>query len=148
MATRCYIFDLDGTLSDCEHRRRYVDGTVTPKDWDAFYAGAGEDPPIQHVVDLCNTLSDVGGIVYVTGRPERCREATLGWLRRHQLPDERLYMRADDDFRADDIVKGELLARIREDGCEPVMAFDDRDRVVKMWRANGVPCAQVAEGNF
>jgi len=28
------------------------------------------------------------------------------------------------------------------------MAFDDRNRVVATWRANGVPCAQVAEGDF
>lgn len=30
----------------------------------------------------------------------------------------------------------------------PIMAFDDRTQVVKMWRKRGVPCAQVAEGDF
>lgn len=29
-----------------------------------------------------------------------------------------------------------------------VMTFDDRDRVVAMWRRNGVVCAQVAPGDF
>lgn len=33
-------------------------------------------------------------------------------------------------------------------GYEPIMAFDDRDRVVKMWRDAGIPCAQVAPGDF
>jgi hypothetical protein len=28
------------------------------------------------------------------------------------------------------------------------MAFDDRSQVVKMWRKRGVPCAQVADGDF
>jgi len=28
------------------------------------------------------------------------------------------------------------------------MVFDDRDQVVEMWRANGIPCFQVAPGNF
>ena len=64
------------------------------------------------------------------------------------LPDMPLYMRADGDFRSDDIIKAELLAKVRADGYEPIMAFDDRNQVVRMWRANGVPCAQVAEGDF
>jgi hypothetical protein len=36
----------------------------------------------------------------------------------------------------------------RIDGFEPIMVFDDRNRVVKALRAAGVPCAQVAEGDF
>ena len=50
--------------------------------------------------------------------------------------------------RADDILKIELLDQIRADGFSPIMAFDDRDRVVAAWRAAGVPCAQVAPGDF
>mgnify|MGYP001591708211 CR=1 FL=1 len=41
-----------------------------------------------------------------------------------------------------------LLAELLSHGHRPVMAFDARDRVVKTWRTNGVPCAQVAEGDF
>jgi len=33
-------------------------------------------------------------------------------------------------------------------GYTPSVVFDDRDRVVKMWRENGIRCFQVAEGNF
>ena len=29
-----------------------------------------------------------------------------------------------------------------------VCVFDDRDKVVKMWRENGLDCFQVANGNF
>ena len=29
-----------------------------------------------------------------------------------------------------------------------VCVFDDRDKVVKMWRDNGLTCFQVAEGAF
>jgi len=57
-------------------------------------------------------------------------------------------MRPDDDRRPDDEIKAEILGRMRETGLQPLMAFDDRDKVVAMWRANGVPCAQVAEGAF
>jgi hypothetical protein len=57
-------------------------------------------------------------------------------------------MRPEKDRRDDDIIKFELLHKLREDGWDPVMAFDDRDRIVRMWRANGIPCLQVAEGDF
>ena len=55
---------------------------------------------------------------------------------------------AANDRRADDIVKGELLARMRADHFKPGLAIDDRRRVVDMWRSEGIVCAQVAEGDF
>lgn len=57
-------------------------------------------------------------------------------------------MRGDSDRRADDIVKRELLARMRADNFDPASAIDDRRRVVEMWRSEGLICAQVAEGDF
>jgi hypothetical protein len=57
-------------------------------------------------------------------------------------------MRKAGDHRDDDILKIELLAEMRRDGYTPIMVFDDRNRVVKAWRSAGVPCAQVAEGDF
>jgi hypothetical protein len=41
-----------------------------------------------------------------------------------------------------------LLDKLMADGFRPIMAFDDRNQVVEMWRQRGVPCAQVADGNF
>ena len=78
---------------------------------------------------------------------DQVRQETEVWLKDHRLVGP-LYMRAKHDKRADYIVKGELRDRILADGWEPIMAFDDRDQVVKMWRERGVPCAQVAEGDF
>jgi len=89
-------------------------------------------------------------IVFVSGRSDECRASTVAWLLRY-IPSVRpanLYMRRAGDHRPDDIVKREILDQMRADGWRPVMAFDDRTRVVKMWREAGIPCAQVAEGNF
>lgn len=61
-----------------------------------------------------------------------------------EMPD--LNMRGDSDCRGEDIVKRELMARIRSDGFK--LAIDDRQHVVDMWCAEGLVCAQVAEGNF
>ena len=76
------------------------------------------------------------------------QSVTLKWLADHEIPFDDIYMRAEKDYRSDDIIKSELLDQILNDGYEPVMVFDDRDQVVKMWRERGLICAQVAEGNF
>jgi hypothetical protein len=57
-------------------------------------------------------------------------------------------MRPLNDRRDDSIIKTEMISRMRADGFEPVMAFDDRDRVVAAWRAAGIRCLQVAPGAF
>ena len=48
----------------------------------------------------------------------------------------------------DYVFKAQLLKRILSDGFELILAFDDRNSVVAMWRKLGVPCAQVAKGDF
>ena len=45
-------------------------------------------------------------------------------------------------------MKEELLAQVKADGYEPILAFEDRERVVDMWRRNGIQCCQVAPGDF
>jgi hypothetical protein len=84
----------------------------------------------------------------VSGRSDECRQETADWLSKYGCPPGKLYMRKAGDYRADDVVKPELLTEIRAEGYQPLMAFEDRKRVVDAWRANRVPCAQVAEGDF
>ncbi len=87
-------------------------------------------------------------IVLCTGRQEQHRAVTEEWLARHHVPFAYLYMRPTEDYRDDTEIKAELLTKILKDGWRPIMAFDDRNKVVAMWRRLGVPCAQVAEGDF
>jgi hypothetical protein len=144
--TQCYIVDIDGTVADLSHRRHHVESS--PKNWPAFHAGASNDAPIGHMHEIVLQLEKVRPIVYVSGRHEALRSVTEYWLLLHGIWYGSMYMRADGDFRDDSVVKKELLDRLRTDGWEPAVAFDDRDRVVKMWRENGVPCFQVAPGDF
>jgi len=154
--TDCYIFDIDGTLADCSHRLHHIQGESV--DWNAFYDACGADKPIPHILGLASILAGEVDIVFVTGRSERCRDATVDWLRAN-LPDcfagwnasdakDDLYMRREGDHRPDNIVKSELLDRLIADGYRPLMAFEDRTQVVKMWRERGIPCAQVAQGDY
>lgn len=142
------IVDIDGTLADCKHRLPHIQ--KRPKDWDAFFAAVAEDVGIWPVIDMVEALHrNRHRVVFCTGRPASTRDATVRWLGRHfSFPLLWLYTRRDGDHRDDDIVKREMLELIRSDGFNPVLAIEDRARVVKMWRDEGLICAQVASGDF
>jgi phosphoglycolate phosphatase-like HAD superfamily hydrolase len=142
----CYLFDIDGTLADVSHRLHLI--ASRPKRWDEFFAASADDKAIVHVRDLARHLAKVAKVVFVSGRSDQVRQETEDWLEREVGIRGPLYMRKKTDRRPDYIVKAELLDQLLADGYRPLMAFDDRDQVVRMWRERGVPCAQVAEGNF
>ena len=142
------VFDIDGTLANIEHRLDYV--RSKPKNWKAFDAGIPNDKVNFPVAEMFWALdaTDQHTIVLASGRNERSRQATEDWLRKNSLNAyDKLYMRKADDFRRDDIVKQEILDQIIADyGRKPDMVFDDRPRVVRMWRDNGIFVFNVYQG--
>lgn len=133
------VFDIDGTLANIEHRLAFV--RSKPKNWKAFDAGIPNDLVNPHVAEVFWSMANVNHeIILASGRNERNRDATVKWLRENNLVGwQKLYMRKADDFRSDDIVKREILDEIVADyGRKPDMVFDDRPRVVRMWREAGV----------
>lgn len=110
-----------------------------------------DDTPIWPVIDTLQTLvaSDVEVWVW-SGRMATVMSETRAWLWRHVgLSNLELTMRPAGDYTPDDQLKESWLkAMSEEDKQRLVMVFDDRDRVVAMWRRNGVVCAQVAPGDF
>ena len=164
------IVDVDGTLSNPEHRRHHIypawpTNTECPshlpvngkcnscgykgpkKDYDAFYAEADKDTPHQPIVDLVGHLAAHYYVLIVSGRPiDLCGKITEDWLLKQGLYPLHLFMRNGGDYRADYIIKGEMLDLLPKERIAYVL--DDRDQVVKMWRANGLTCLQVAEGSF
>jgi len=144
----CYIFDIDGTIANNQHRLHFIN--KLPKDWEGFYAAIPDDEPIDHIIRLIAALQYACvEIVYVTGRPERTRADTIAWLKKwSHYEDEPIYMRGDNDRLDDHRVKMYLLHALRDDGWLPEIVFDDRDRVVEMWREQDIPCLQVANGSF
>lgn len=141
------IFDVDGTLMNIEHRTHLVRNK--PKNWDEFFRQIVNDTPNHDIVEMAITLKNAGNrIIISSGRYEREREITARQLYDAGVNFDKMYLRANRDSRKDSIVKIEMLAQMREDGFNPTMAFDDRDQVVMAWRAAGLRCFQVSEGNF
>lgn len=141
------LCDIDGTVADLSHRRHFV--ANQPKNWKAFNATLHLDKPINDIIDIVNKVFWAGGkVVMCSGREEVYKAITKDWLWHNGVLFHDIYMRAEKDFRDDGQVKRELLYQIRKDYGEPDLVLDDRDRVVKMWREEGVRCVQVAEGDF
>lgn len=124
-------------------------------DWKGFYDACGRDKPNKPVIEVMNRLHKSSDIWFFTGRTDRVRVLTEHWLWLYtklgmkSVKNGQVVMRRDGDWRADDVIKQEMLdAMLPEDRARLVAVFDDRARVVAMWRRNGIPCFQVAEGNF
>jgi phosphoglycolate phosphatase-like HAD superfamily hydrolase len=142
------VFDIDGTIANIEHRLDYV--RSKPKNWKAFDAGIPNDKVNPYVAAAFFALRDAGhDIVFASGRNERSRDATVAWLDANGFwqPSSHLWMRKADDFRSDDIVKLEILDEIIADyGKKPDMVFDDRPRVIRAWRSQGIFVFNVYQG--
>jgi len=141
------VFDIDGTLASADHRIHWI--KTDPKNWAAFYAGIGNDSPIDPICDLARILYSSGHqILFCTGRNENYRNDTQTWLNRHKIYGSALYMRGQEDRRPDYEIKEDLLKRIVVDYGQPDLVFEDRQQVVDMWRRNGIRCLQVAAGQY
>lgn len=141
-----YIFDLDGTLCDPSHRLHHISGKK--KDYEAFYEACVDDKPKWDIVSLFKALGeDVENNLYiVTGRSEAVKRKTTTWLERHKLWHHKLIMRPAGNKIPDHILKRSWLHNgILGPKEDIVCVFEDRPRVVDMWRNEGLTCLQVAE---
>ena len=60
-------------------------------------------------------------------------------------------MRSQRDRRQDYLLKADHLDKMRDDGYDPQMVFEDRPTVITMWRLKGLLVADVSDpekGNF
>lgn len=155
MTRPLYIFDLDGTLAIIGHRRHFVERERKHQDWKSFYAACVDDEPNMPVIIVMEALRINADIWIFSGRSDEVRAQTVKWLAEHtsfmahELDGPMLTMRAAGDRTPDDALKRRWLAgMLPEDRNRLQAAFDDRDRIVKMYRDAGITCFQVAHGDF
>lgn len=90
-------------------------------------------------------------VVFCTGRGEEYRASTEAWIRQKVCTGATMWplmMRPAGDNRPDDIIKLEMLEALRAEGRTIRFVVDDRQRVVDMWRREGVTALQCAPGDF
>ena len=168
------IFDLDGTLAIIDKRRIKAGSpsgkTPSPNkmDWDVFFDpdNIKLDEPNHPVIKMAQLFNHDGfNIVIFSGRNDRSFHTTKEWLDLNQVPFHLLVMRPDkfkDEswpiadgnratkdmrFMPDEILKKKMLDTF-VDKDDVLMCVDDRQKVVDMWRDEGLTCFQVAKGDF
>ena len=134
---RAIIVDIDGTLA-------YNDGHRGFFEW----GKVGGDRVNTEIADLVNTLSEEYVVVVMSGRDSICRNETEKRLRDNDIHFDKLFMRKENDMRADEVIKKELFNDNVKGKYYVEFVLDDRNKVVNMWRELGLRCLQVAEGNF
>jgi predicted kinase len=142
------LCDLDGTLCNIEHRLEHV--KKDPKDWDSFFAGIHADTLRKDVEQQLYEISgkdDLSDVIFVSARPETYRVETEKWLALNcaGINYFTLIMRGADDRRPDTDVKQSMYNRYFKN-VNVRIVFDDRPRVIEMWRKNGLEVVDCGAG--
>lgn len=145
------MIDLDGTACDVEHRRHLVQPAEGGKrDWQAFGRAIPQDTPNAPVLLVYQALiAQRMPVIFMSGRGAEWRRETEIWLPRHGYGEyAAVVMRPFRDSRPDHVVKRELYEKYVAPFWTVRLVLDDRTSVVNEWRAMGLPCWQVAPGDF
>lgn len=145
------IFDLDGTLADIEERRTLAAKEGGKINWGIFFDpnNIQLDKPIKNTIMLLQLLKSQGlGVAILSGRGEETRAATEDWLKQYGIEYDKLIMRPVQDYQPDDVLKKSWLDAEFPSKDQILCVFDDRNKVVDMWRREGLLCCQVAPGDF
>ena len=148
------IFDLDGTLALIDERREISMNVNGKMNWDIFFdpKNIQLDKPNWPVILMAQTLKKAGhSVVIFSGRSKATKDATRDWLNKFDVPFDVIKMRPTGNgfqFMPDDQLKQKWLDNLFPNKEDILCVFDDRDKVVQMWRENGLTCMQVAEGKF
>ncbi len=140
IGSNAIIVDIDGTLAIHNGRSPY---DLTKVSEDLFNYN------LWFVIKDCN-------IIFLSGREgkEQVRKDTIEWLKKYtniqnnEFYSERLFMRAEKDHRPDNIIKAEIYENEIEPYYDIIAVFDDRNRIVDMWRKKGLFTCQVNYGDF
>ena len=149
---KAIIVDVDGTLALRNNR--------SPFDYEKA-CGDNADFRMCRIIKSLIESDEMYEVFFLTGREDigNCRRITEEWIHDHVyrkqghngfLPKDnwKLLMRSEGDHRSDEVVKKEIWEEKIKPWYDVVAVFDDRDRVVKMWREEGLLCLQPYYGDF
>lgn len=135
-AEEVIIVDMDGTVALLGGRDPFKPHTCD------------QDPPHEPILSLIRLLQKQYHIVIVTGRHETVRQQTLNWLAQHGIFATAVFMRPNDNSDKDSTVKAEIFRDYIAPKWRVKWVFEDRKRVVEMWRWLGLPVLQVQDGDY
>ena len=69
MNNKVFVFDIDGTLSNLDHRLQYI--RKSPKDWTTFKALLPQDTPHEDIIWLTQCFKSYGSVVLCSARDRK-----------------------------------------------------------------------------
>jgi len=126
----CVLCDIDGTLAYSPERRVYD------------YKKVDKDLPNKKLIEVLQRLNLP--VIILSGRESSCAKETIEWLERNNIQFKGLAMRAQGDNREDSIVKEEMYNGVIKDKYNVLCVFDDRPRVIRMWKKLGLMVCDVS----
>lgn len=131
-----YIFDLDGTVAHTNGNRHIFD-----------YSSVFKDTVDVSVGNVLIALKNMGfHIVFVSGRNNSsdCYSETVRWIKEHfGFQEVELIIKESNSFEKDVKFKSRVYKDILAPKYNILGVFEDRLRVVEMWRDLGVKCFNV-----
>lgn len=134
---QCVICDLDGTIA--LHTGR------GPFEWDLIPTDK-IDNRLKFMLE--NFQSNGVYIIFITGRPEKARKATIDWLHTNNFYNGILFMRDDDDYSRGDDYKENVYHIHIENRYNVLCVFEDSNKCVNRWRELGLLTCQVANNDY
>lgn len=141
------LFDLDGTLSDTTHRYLLAPTVDASSSWSVYAKACGNDTPIWDVVAILRIMFATHEVHIISGRDGSALEETKAWLSKHNIPYDRLTLRPADNEDSNADIKVTYVHKLREEGLDPVILFDDWRPTCDAVRELNVAVLQVGNMN-
>lgn len=146
MKQKALIVDLDGTLADIRVRLKHLEGKK--KDWKSFHKSIETDELHEWCREIMVRFAPDHKIIIVSGRIDDLKKETEEWMQKHEVPYHEIFMRKSSDHRPDTTMKLEIYKKHIKDKYSIVFVLEDRQKVVDMWRGEGLTVLQCAPGDF
>lgn len=148
---RIVIFDIDGCLAD--NTVRVVDSmTDDGLDFNKFFNPdlVIQDKPIYQIIKIYNHFIELGYDVRIfSSRPESLRVVTERWLDYYGIKDySKLRLRPNNNKYPAYVLKQCWMRWDIGDPSQILCAFDDDDRVIRMWTKNNVRSFQTTNNHL
>lgn len=139
MASRAYVFDLDGVLINSEHRSDALVGGP-----EKYFEKLEEDTPYPAFKSLISDLKVEFYIILLTGRSESVRSRTIQWLERNGIFYHDLFMRPSNYQGSVVDYKVGVLQSLTSSGYHIQAFFEDNPLTVQRAREFlGIPVVEV-----
>lgn len=127
---KVFIVDIDGTIALTNGRSHYD-----------FSEKVTTDKLRQDVMEMIESFcyTKDASIILLSGRDDICRQDTINWLNFWRVDYLELHMRKNGDNRSDRLIKEEIFWEHIEPRFNVLAAFDDRPRIVRLWKDIGIP---------